>query len=142
MPKRRKPAAKQVNAYAKAIGTLTRDALDMEEVSDRYSEAIQALVAKKEKKHEDVVDITSKAESDEEGAEDNVIDLVQLLRKRLSATATVTTAEAAGAASGSSGDELRKLSKADLYERAQGLDIPGRSKMGRQALVTAIRKAG
>src|SRR5690606_35612598 len=59
LPKLRKGAAKQVSAFSKAIGTLTRDSLDMDELSDRYSEAIQELVEKKEKKREDVIDITS-----------------------------------------------------------------------------------
>lgn len=141
LPKPRKAAAKQVSAFSKAIGALSHDTLDVDELSDRYSEAIQELVEKKEKKREDVVDITSKVEEDEADAGGNVIDLVQLLRKRLAANATVTTADAAAGASTASGDALRKLSKADLYERAQALDIAGRSKMGKQALVTAIRKA-
>jgi DNA end-binding protein Ku len=36
---------------------------------------------------------------------------------------------------------LGKLSKSDLYQRAQNLDLPGRSKMGKKALVEAIRRA-
>lgn len=142
LPKAQKGAARQVGAFAKAIGALTRDALDLDEVSDRYSEAIHALVEKKEKKGEDVIDISSKAEDDEGEAGDNVVDLVQLLRKRMAVTATVTTADAASGAAASSAESLRDLSKTDLYERAQALDIPGRSKMGKKALVTAIRKAG
>ena len=142
LPKAQKAAAGKVTAYAKAIAALTRDALDMDEVSDRYYEAIHALVEKKEQKREDVIDISAKAEDEEQEAGDNVVDLVQLLRKRMAAKATVTTADAASVASGSSEGSLGELSKTDLYERAQALDIPGRSKMGKKALVTAIRKAG
>ena len=95
----------------------------------------------------------------------------KLLRQRLSANAQVTTADAGGAPSAGSrrpphragtsradksgatkrsaspsrtaaaSDDLEDLSKEALYERAQKLDIPGRSKMGRQALINAIRKA-
>ncbi|PNG24145.1 non-homologous end joining protein Ku [Streptomyces cahuitamycinicus] len=56
----------------------------------------------------------------------------------------------AGRASSASGrervagkNELRKLSKAELYERATGQDLPGRSKMSRQELIDALsRTAG
>lgn len=39
-------------------------------------------------------------------------------------------------------DELEDRTKAELYERAQRLDIDGRSTMGRRALMMAIRAAG
>ena len=140
LPKPRKAPAKQVSAFSKAIAGLTREALDMDELSDRYSEAIQGLVQIKAKKREDVVDISASADEDEEETAGNVIDLVQLLRQRLSAKATITTADAEEP-SASAAKDLRKLSKEALYERAQALDIPGRSKMGKPALVAAIRKA-
>ncbi|MFJ4283938.1 Ku protein [Streptomyces massasporeus] len=39
-------------------------------------------------------------------------------------------------------DELRQLSKAELYERATEQDLPGRSKMSRQELIDALSRSG
>ncbi|MFF8867992.1 Ku protein [Streptomyces sp. NPDC015139] len=38
--------------------------------------------------------------------------------------------------------ELQKLSKADLYQRATELELPGRSKMSREDLIDALARAG
>ncbi|MER6275553.1 Rho termination factor N-terminal domain-containing protein [Streptomyces sp900105245] len=38
--------------------------------------------------------------------------------------------------------ELQKLSKADLYQRATELEVPGRSKMSREDLIDALAGAG
>jgi DNA end-binding protein Ku len=164
LPKPAKPPAKTVKALSDAIGALVHDRLDTGDMADIYAGKIHALVEAKEKKGEDVVD-TSGAddeEAEEEGGGAEVIDLVKLLKQRLSANATVATADqsrheegkppgrkAAKRAKASdasdarkpSGDDLDALSKEALYERAQALDIPGRSKLGKRALVKAIRKA-
>jgi DNA end-binding protein Ku len=171
LPRPKKAPAKQVTAFSKAIDALTRDALDMGELSDRYSAAIQEIVEKKQKAGE-VVDISTRAEAEDEEDSGNVVDLVAILRQRLSAKASITTADAAAGEAGStsaggerrasrksakgksgkrgkaavvksgaSAGDLRKLSKAELYERAQKLDIPGRTKMGKTQLAEAIRKA-
>lgn len=87
LPKPVKPPAKEVKQLSDAIASLTRDTLDMDELSDETARAIEHLVAVKEKKHEDIVD-TSGAEAEEEdegGAE--VIDLMKLLRERVGAGA-------------------------------------------------------
>ncbi|MFI8895489.1 non-homologous end joining protein Ku [Streptomyces paradoxus] len=39
-------------------------------------------------------------------------------------------------------DELRQLSKAELYERATKQELPGRSKMSRQELIDALSRSG
>jgi DNA end-binding protein Ku len=163
LPKPAKPPAKTVKALSDAIGALVHDRLDTGDMADIYAGKIHALVEAKEKKGEDVVD-TSGAddeEAEEEGGGAEVIDLVKLLKQRLSANATVATADEshhegrppggkaakrekasnAPDARKPSGDDLDALSKEALYERAQALDIPGRSKLGKRALVKAIRKA-
>ncbi|MER6432103.1 hypothetical protein ABT272_30925 [Streptomyces sp900105245] len=38
--------------------------------------------------------------------------------------------------------ELQKLSKAELYQRATDLEVPGRSKMSREDLIDALARAG
>ena len=88
LPKRRKPAAKDVRACEKAIASLARDALDLDELSDRYAEALQGLAEKKEKKHEDLVDIAAAAlEEEGEAGGGKVIDLMALLKQRVGAPA-------------------------------------------------------
>lgn len=42
---------------------------------------------------------------------------------------------------GEAGHALEDRNRAQLYEVARSLDIPGRSKMGKGELITAIRKA-
>ncbi len=89
LPKVAKPAEKQVKAFTKAIKALTRDKLDMDELSDHYAAEIHKLVEKKEEKGKDVVDLAAPiAEAGEEGAEGgNVIDLMALLKQRVGAKA-------------------------------------------------------
>lgn len=169
LPKRKKGSAKTVKQLSASIASLMQDGLDVDELSDRYSEEIHRIAEAKEKKGEDVVHPKGAADEDAEDAGADVVDLVKLLRQRLSASANVTTVDqAAGQATkgdrrpphragsgktaskrkpdteGSSNadvDDLESLSKEALYDRAQKLDVPGRSKMSRQALISAIRKA-
>lgn len=146
--------AKDVKALAKAIDSLMRDALDIEELSDRYAEEIRTLAEAKEKKHEDVVHLAAAAEDeDEEAGGADVIDLASLLRARLKGKTKVKPVAAGPSAAPPAHrarpkakvthiDRLEKLSREALYDRAQKLDVPGRSKMGRKQLIAAIRKAG
>lgn len=168
LPKRKKGSAKEVKSLSAAIASLTEDVLDVEELSDRYAEQIHKIAEAKQRKGEDVVHPKGAADEEGEDAGADVVDLVKLLRQRLSASASVTTVEEAvghaakgdrrpprraGSATSSSkrgqeparktsaADNLEGASKETLYEQAQKLDIPGRSKMSRQALINAIRKA-
>ena len=86
LPKRKKPAAKAVKRFSDAIGALTREALDMEELSDRYAEEIQALVQGKASKGKDIVEAAGQPE-EEEDVRGEVIDLMQLLKQRMGSTA-------------------------------------------------------
>lgn len=161
LPKRRKSAPKTVKQFEALIDRLGRDALDMGELSDRYAEALHNLVEAKEKQGKDVVHGAAMAGDETEPESADVIDLVKLLRERLSANAQVTTADRSSPAQDeseraspgkrappkrapvrkSAADDLEKLSRQELYDRAQTLDIPGRSKMGKAELIAAIRRA-
>jgi len=165
LPKPKKGSPKLVKALSAAMGKLKRDQLDVDELADRYAEELHRIAQAKEKKHQDVIHITSAAEDEnaEEGAGADVVDLVKLLRQRLSSGATVQTADQTGtahahagakstrkppkratpasSAAKAAGSDLSALSKEDLYERAQALEIPGRSKMDRDELIAAIKKA-
>jgi DNA end-binding protein Ku len=143
LPKSRKAPAKRVNALSRAIADLSRDALDMDELSDRYAEAIHELVAAKQKKGKDVIETSASADDDDaESGGAEVMDLMRILKKRLSPQAEVTSAEGTSGKRAQPSGELGDLSKEALYQRAQVLEIPGRSKMGKGALIKAIRKAG
>jgi DNA end-binding protein Ku len=163
-----KAPAKRKAAIAKEIAALTREELDMEELGDRQAQALREVAQEKEARGEDLVDLPRAADEEEsEGAE--IVDLMQILRRSLSKKAVVTTAESSGSrsaptdiasarsraaakagskesktASGKTadaGDELQDLSREELYKRAQELDIAGRSKMSRGALLKALRAA-
>ena len=69
-----------------------------------------------------------------EGASD-VIDLMEILKRRLQGEA-----EEDDRAGDAQPEDLREASKAELYARAQELDIPGRSGMSKDELVRAIRR--
>ena len=86
LPKPAKPAAKAVKDFSKAIESLTREALDLDELSDRYAAALEDLAEKKAKKGKDLVDPRGESEDEEEGGAE-VIDLMKILRQRLGAAA-------------------------------------------------------
>lgn len=86
LPKRKKPAAKEVKRFSDAVGALTRDALDMDELSDRYAEEIQELVQGKASKGKDIVEAAGQPEEEEESGGE-VIDLMKLLKQRMGSTA-------------------------------------------------------
>lgn len=92
LPKAGKKAASGARAVEKAIDALTREALDMDELSDRYADALMQLVESKKKKGTDVVHTGTAAPAEGEPAGADVIDLMKVLRERVSPKATVTTA--------------------------------------------------
>ena len=148
LPELEKGQPKRRDALAKEIAALTRDELDMDELSDGQAKAIRDIAEDKEKRGKDVVELPRAAEDIEsEGAE--VVDLMQILRRSLSQKAVVTTAESAGKSDAGRPDAGRSdaragsevLSREELYKRAQDLGIAGRSKMDRDALLKAVRAA-
>jgi DNA end-binding protein Ku len=93
LPKRKKIQRARVTSLSKEISALTRDELDLHELSDQYAAAIEELVESKQKKGKDVVRVTGAEEEDAEPGTSNVIDLMAVLRRSLSPKATVTTAD-------------------------------------------------
>lgn len=128
----------RVKALGAAIDELTSDALDPHELKDEYAEALHELARAHVERGEGLIgapDVQSPGEEEDRG----VIDLMQVLKERLSSEAKVTTADERPATAAA--DDLTELSKTELYERAQDLDIAGRSKMAKDDLVRAIREA-
>jgi DNA end-binding protein Ku len=92
LPKRTKPVRKEVKQFSEAIESLTRDKLDLDELSDRYAAALEELAEKKASKGKDVVDPRGEPEEEEEGGAE-VIDLMKILKQRLGATGAARPAK-------------------------------------------------
>ncbi|HEX2295766.1 MAG TPA: Ku protein [Actinomycetota bacterium] len=111
---------------------------DPKEFKDEYHKALKKLIDKKIKGDEIVVP----PEPEPTG---QVVDLMEALRASVDAARQgkkPTLPKKAAGAKASSGDEdLSGLSKQELLDRAKELEIAGRSKMGKDQLVKAIRKA-
>jgi DNA end-binding protein Ku len=97
LPKAKKVTARGAKPIEKAIDNLTREKLDMDELSDSYAGAVSRLVEKKEKKGEDVVNTGGADAVEGEPINADVLDLMKVLRERVSPKATVTTADGAPA---------------------------------------------
>ncbi|HEX6557799.1 MAG TPA: Ku protein [Longimicrobiales bacterium] len=77
-----KAKAADVTKMRKLIDAHAKAALAEAELADEYAEQLQKLVAKKERKHEDIYELPEEAE---EAADDDadVIDLVEVLKRSL-----------------------------------------------------------
>ncbi len=133
-----------------------------ERYHDRYRERVMDLIEKKRKGEEVVVGRQPKRDT-------NVVDLMEALRKSVEkvrggeeavevegaapeetarraaggkkAGGTKRDAAAKAVDSRAGSEQLSMLSKEELYQLAQSLDVPGRSKMSRQELELAVSKA-
>lgn len=153
LPEPAKPKAAQVKKYAAAIKRLEKQQLAAKELRDEWADRLLKLVEKKAKKGEDTVELPAEVET---AADRDVIDLMEVLKRSLegardrkSERAAPKRAPRKGAAKSAGksaakrgGGDLSALSKDELYERAQALDIEGRSGMTKAQLVRALEKAG
>ena len=136
LPAAAAPARQLVRKFAKEIERLEENRLDLHELEDRESEALQQLAERKAKRRDDVVTLEEDEQPEERGAE--IVDLMQLLRRSLGATAAQQPA--AGRNRPESGD-LRAKTRDELYKMAGQLKISGRSKMKKAALIQSIQAA-
>lgn len=147
LPAPEKPPAALVKKLETAIAKLEEDEMDPDELQERSAARLMKLVKRKMKAGEDVV--KGEAAPEESG---KVIDLVEMLQRSLQGTPERAAGKGNGkgngkakAAKGGNGHarrELKELPKSELYEKAQELDIPGRSGMTKDELVRAIGQAG
>jgi DNA end-binding protein Ku len=93
LPKTKKPPAKKVTAFAKAIDALTESKLDVSELEDREAAALQDLVESKRKDKNNVVHPRGLEAEDTEVDGAKIIDLMEVLKKSLSKNVTVTNAQ-------------------------------------------------
>lgn len=133
LPAPEEPPAALVKRIEKAVEKLARAKMDPGELADRSAERLLKVVEKKRRAGKDVVH----REVEDDRERDDVIDIMSILKRSLQgegrAAAPVKGSGKAAA--------LREQSKADLYARAQELDIPGRSGMSKDELVEAIRRS-
>ncbi|GHA92074.1 non-homologous end joining protein Ku [Modicisalibacter luteus] len=168
LPETQPAESRRVKSINKAIESLSSDTLERSELEDWHSRKIMDRVKEKLDKGEGVIDIDPKEEDEaEQGGE--VVDLMQILKQSLEQGQTSTegtatrrsdsgdrksqkkaTAARRQCTPGSKGkkragapaqDELAEMSRNELYERAQALDIPGRSSMSKEQLIRAIERA-
>jgi DNA end-binding protein Ku len=154
-----------VAAFRRAITALAKDVLDRRELEDTRTERLRAVI---ERKLERGIDVEQAPEAEqEETGEGEIIDLMEVLKRRLRPESAEPEAPRAGtrqarsaeggrkAASGTGrrkarraehtadreSERLEQLSRDDLYERAKALRVPGRSKMDKDELIEALRAA-
>lgn len=139
LPEVEKPKAATVKKMTTAINKLKKSTLSEKELQDEWSAALLKLVEKKAKKGEDTVDLPDEAR---EAPDSDVIDLMAVLKRSLEGAQSSGKSTARKGTKRAGGTELKSLTKDELYERAQELDIPGRSGMTKTQLVRAIEKAG
>ena len=148
LPEPVKPRAAEVKKFEQAIDKM-KGKVDFGEFVDDSAERLLALVEKKAKKGEDVVEAAVDEAESEEGGE--VIDLMAVLRRSLGnqvrekkparrAPKKGGTAKSSSAGARSA-DDLSAHTKDDLMERAKKLDIAGRSSMTKAQLIAAIRRS-
>jgi DNA end-binding protein Ku len=153
LPESSSPKAAAVAPFRTAIDNGMSKALDLGVLEDRQTKALRALVARKDKRDEDVVISASAAEEEVE----DVGNLLEALRRSMRSAGTSPAASRAGSRRRRAGDRvgaderrrfsgrsragrLDERSKEDLYGRARELDIAGRSRMTKEELAEAIRK--
>lgn len=158
LPEGGTPSKAAVQEMARAIRKHASGSFEREELEDAQAKRLLAHVRKKLKSGKGVVKAPEEA-AGEIVQERNVVDLMEVLKDRLKGTGkqddsrrggdreTATArkgrsrarpAASPGKSGGETRDELRELLKDELYERAQALDIAGRSQMSKQQLLEAI----
>jgi DNA end-binding protein Ku len=136
LPEVPRVAAEQRKRIAAALAKLEADDVDQTELEDAYTAALLELAEKKRAAGRDVVEIAEAPAEDEEGMAD-VIDIMSVLKQRMGESRGPARAQAARQPKRA--DALDASSKKELYERAQALGIPNRSRMSRDELIAAIR---
>lgn len=138
LPGKRELPKRELDTAVNLIEQLTTD-WDPKRYHDTYRESVLQLIEQKASGKE--VSVEPPAEPEE-----NVVDLMAALEQSIERARSrrtnggKKTSRKRGKRSGT-GDELNNLTKKQLYDRAGDLDVSGRSKMSRDELQEAVRKA-
>src|SRR5690606_12319184 len=134
------PEPRAVERYKRVIAELAADEIDRAELVDTRTAKLRALI---DGKLERGVDVERAAIPEEEQEEAEVIDLMEVLKRRLQPEEREPVPNRRGRSGKSRrDDELEGRSKAELYERAKALGVRGRSQMDKDELVRALRDGG
>jgi DNA end-binding protein Ku len=132
LPEPLEPEAAEVKRIEKEIARQTKKSLDTRVLEDRAAERLVRLVEEKVGAGAEVVPVEEDEDAGDESSK--VIDLMEMLQRSLEGRGS-------GAPEPTPEDgELKESSRAELYERAKELDIPGRSTMSKDELIEAIRR--
>jgi DNA end-binding protein Ku len=122
--------AARVKQLRAVIRKHAEEDIDLDELTDETRERAVALAERKLAEGRDVVEQPEA----EPGAEAEIIDLMEVLKQSLGRPPTSPPPAAPTS-------RPAELSKQELYEQAQALEIEGRSKMSKQELQDAIEHA-
>lgn len=143
LPARVSADATAVAQFTKAIKALKAKTFDDSELEDRHTARIIELAEKKLRAGTDVVAADPDEEDVEESAS-NVVDLMEVLKARLQGKLRARSATTHGNGSGKGKSDngrvsgLKGKNKAELYELAQSLHLPGRGAMSKAQLMDAL----
>ncbi|MCE8013597.1 Ku protein [Billgrantia desiderata] len=170
LPEATRPDKQRAKAMQKAIEALTEKGFAREELQDLQSQRIVARAEEKLARGEDVIALGEEDAPEfepEQGGE--VVDLMQVLKQSLAegrppgqaarSDTDKSKPEKRAKPAAERGKEKKRptsqrgtgkrrsaglegLSRDELYERAQQLDLPGRSRMSKAELAKAIAAAG
>lgn len=141
---------RRIRRFETAIKALSSDALAQDDLNDRHSKHLLERIHSKLDKNQDIIGGEVEQEETEQSGE--VIDLMQVLKESLKrghppqlrdeprrkANRKKGKKATKQRSKPSVAEKLASLSKHELYERAQQLDIPGRSNMNKSKLIEAI----
>lgn len=129
LPERPADDGSLVKRLKKVVRANSSDTLDMALLEDEEAERLEDLVRGKVDAGDVVAsEVEQAGGGDEDTSDGDVIDLLEVIRRSLAEQ--VPDGEAR---------PLSDLTRDELYERAQELDIPGRSSMRKAELVEAVR---
>ncbi len=134
-----KAPAARISAFGRAIESLASDRLERGDLEDGYTEGLRALIDRKLERGIDVE--RAPAAEPDEGGEAEIIDLMDVLKRRLQPEAGAPRASAPRHRGGAETEPLERLSKGELYDRAKALGVPGRSKMDKDELIRVLRRS-
>jgi len=118
-----------VKRLKKVVRANSSDTLDMALLEDEEAERLEDLVRGKVDAGDVVAsEVEQAGGGDEDTSDGDVIDLLEVIRRSLAEQVPDEEAR-----------PLSDLTRDELYERAQELDIPGRSSMRKAELVEAVR---
>lgn len=140
LPEKPRLDRSHVRRIEREVERRSAPSLPVEGLRDRYAERLLELVESKRKRGEDLVG------APEEGVEAEptpVIDLMEVIKSRLQggrAEAAPVRRGQTRAARGS-GRKLEEMTRNELYELAARKNIPNRSKMTKEELLKALKRA-